>query len=112
LSAAPTRVTRHHRPALARFEFGTIDSLLSVRAIQPYLRASVQTQQVSAASAAPPASKTKMIDHSTDDDVPEDCGFAYYLGRTVGCGLLIAFAFGAIALVIFAFKAMLLILAW
>jgi len=53
-----------------------------------------------------------MIDDLTDDDVPEDCGFAYYVGRAVGCGLLIAFAFGAVAMVILASKAMLLVLAW
>ena len=54
----------------------------------------------------------RMIDHPTDDDVPEDCGFSYYVGRSVGWGLLIAFAFGAIVLVFLAFKAMLWVLAW
>ena len=52
-----------------------------------------------------------MSDDPTEDDIPEDCGFAYYVGRAVGCGLLIAFAFGAIALVILAFKAILWVLA-
>ena len=54
----------------------------------------------------------RMIDDLTDDDVPEDCGFSYYVGRSVGSGLLIAFAFGAIVLVFLAFKAMLWVLAW